>query len=180
MKDASQKPPIGVVAALLASFAVIAAVGYFVMRRPVEGPTPDELAEIALTGASSLERTSAAVKLSDYGEEATEALRRVLAATNDPDVASTCVEGIGKVWDYESLDALINIVEGGPPKLSSRAAVVVGRMTGKDRRFQTTVSNERKREIVAMMRSDWETIRNAPPEDIAELKRRLRESHETD
>lgn len=142
-----------------------------------KGPSPDELAEVALHAATELERETAAVKLADYGPAATEALRRVAAQTTDPAVMGLAIEGIGKLWDYDSLDILLNAVERGPEQVRGRAAVVISRMTGRDRRYRSDDSPEDRKRQVRYMREDWQEIRQSPYFD--DLKKRLRESHES-
>ncbi len=139
-------------------------------------PTPAELAEVALNGPTPTERAKAAVQLADYGDEALEQLRRVLQESAEPDVQSACVEGLGKLWDYDSMDVFLDILEKGPMKVRGRAAVIVSRMTGRNRRYRVGASLMERQRWVRYMHEDWEEIRNSAHFD--DLKRRLRESHE--
>lgn len=142
-------------------------------------PTPEELVELALNAPSSTERARAAVQLADYGEEAKPHLRRVLADSTQEDVQAACIEGLGKLWDYESMDLLIGLVEDGYPKIRGRAAVVVTRMIGRDRRYRAGAPLEERLVWVRHVKQDWETIRTSPPSHFDELKERLRASHES-
>ena len=140
------------------------------------GVASEELVQIALEGATRAEQTTAAIRLADYGGQAREQLRRLFNETNQPDVQAACIEGLGKLWDYESMDQLLNAVESGAPKVRGRAAVVISRLTGRDRRFQSDAPAAQRRRWVGFMREDWEEIRNSPY--FGDLQRRLRESHD--
>ena len=140
-------------------------------------PTPQELASAALANTTRTDQTAAAVRLGTYGEPAAKVeLRRVLRETTVPDVKAACIEGLGKVWDYESMDLLLDAVEFGSPKVRGRAAVVITRMTGRDRRYRAKAPAAERQRLVRFMCEDWEEIRNSPY--FEDLKQRLREGHE--
>jgi len=149
--------------------------GYYV--RGDDRPTPQELANAALAKTTPTDQATAAVRLGTYGEPAAKVeLRRVLRETALPDVRAACIEGLGKLWDYESMDLLLDAVEFGSPKVRGRAAVVITRMTGCDRRYRAEAPAAERQRLVRFMREDWEEIRNSPYFD--DLKQRLREGHE--
>ncbi len=140
--------------------------------------TPEELAELALTAQSEEERAKAAAKLSDYGPESLEFLRHVAQETTDPPVQAICLQGLARLWDYESMDLLLDMAESGSPLVRGQAAQAVMRMTGRTRPYAASASVAQRETLVGHMREDWQQIQNATPEDREELKRRLRESHE--
>jgi len=170
----------GMPARVLLALVVIIGIGSALSRwRQVEPrPSPDELARAALNAPSVDEQTAAAVKLADYGEEALAALRRVARETTEPAVKAVCLEGLAKLWDYQSMDLFLELAETGPPRVRGRAAQVAMRMTGRQRPYFASAPEAERRLLVRHMRADWDEIQNASAEDCDELKRRLRESHE--
>ena len=140
--------------------------------------TPDQLADIALNGATVDERTKAAVVLADYGEAALPSLRSVVKESDVEAVQSVCLQGLAKQWDYESMDLFLDLAETGPPRVRGRAAQVFMRMTGRQRPFQASAPEPHRSLLVSHMRADWKQIQAATPAEQEDLKRRLRESHE--
>ena len=160
---------------------VVACVGtgvWYLLPLRTSGLSPVELAELALHAPTVTEQTEAVVQLADFGEEALAALRRVLDETTQPDVQSACLEGLGRLWDYDSMERILDLAESGPPRVRGRAAQVVMRMTGRLRRYESNAPEAKRRVLVQYMRQDWDEIQRASDEDRNELKRRLRESHE--
>ena len=139
-------------------------------------PSPETLAEQALSAATADDRQLAAVELAAWGDVATEQLRHVFSESDSDTVRMICVEGLGAVWDYESMGAILDAVESESPDLSGKAARAVARLTGRDYRFRANGMPAERASLVKRMRSDWEEIRSSP--HFEELKRRLRESHE--
>src|SRR5688572_4023640 len=85
-------------------------------------PSVAELTNLALTAPSVTEQTSAAIQLADLGEEALPGLRRVAVETAQPAVAAVCLQGLAKLWDYESMDLFFELAENGDPRVRGRAA----------------------------------------------------------
>jgi hypothetical protein len=167
--------PAGIVLALV----IAAAFGAFVyFGQNKSAPSPAELAELALTAPSVTEQTAAAIKLADFGEEAREALRHVAEKSSEPAVMSVCIEGLAKLWDYDSMELFLEMAENGPPRTRGRAAQTVMRMTGRHRPYIASAPVAERQLLVRHMRADWKEIQDASPDDQAELKRRLRESDE--
>lgn len=167
--------PAGIVLGLVVA-ACFGAFFYFGQNK--SAPSPDELAGLALNAPSETERTAAAIKLADYGEEALAGLRRVAHESTEPAVTAVSVEGLAKLWDYDSMDLFLEMAEKGPPHTRGRAAQTVMRMTGRHRPYSASAPAADRQLLVKHMRADWEEIKAASPEDRDELKRRLRESDE--
>jgi hypothetical protein len=166
--------PAGIVMGL-----VIACLGAFVFfSQNNSTPSPEELVELALNAPSDTERAAAAIKLADYGEEALAGLRRVAKESTEPAVTAVSIEGLSKLWDYDSMDLFLDLAENGPPHVRGRAAQTVMRMTGRHRPYSASAPAADRQLLVKHMRADWEAIKAASPEDRDELKRRLRESDE--
>ena len=162
---------------LLGVLLVVLAVVTLNRLRTPAGPSIEQLTETALHGSTPTERAEAAVGLSDAGPEALAPLRRVLAESEDPPVQAACLTGLAKLWDYESMELLLELMETGPPRVRGRAAQAFMRMTGRQRRYAANAPEAERRRLVDFMRQDWEEIAAASEEDRAELVRRLRESH---
>jgi hypothetical protein len=151
---------------------------FFYFGRDKAAPSPEELVELALNAPSETERTAAAIKLADYGEEALPGLRRVANESTESAVTAISIEGLSKLWDYESMDMFLDLAENGPPHTRGRAAQTVMRMTGRHRPYRASAPAADRKLLVKHMRADWEEIKAASPEDRDELKRRLREADE--
>jgi hypothetical protein len=166
--------PAGIVLGLV----VAACFGAFVFFGQNKSPSPEELAELALNAPSDTERAAAAIKLADYGEQALAGLRRVAKESTEPAVTAVSIQGLAKLWDYDSMELFLDLAENGPPQTRGRAAQTVMRMTGRRRRYSASAPEADRQLLVGHMRADWEAIKAASPEDRDELKRRLRESDE--
>jgi hypothetical protein len=167
--------PAGIVLGLVIA-ACLGALLYFGQNK--SAASPDELVELALNAPSETEQTTAAIKLADYGEEALAGLRRVANESTHPAVTAVCIEGLAKLWDYDSMEMFLDLAENGPPHTRGRAAQTVMRMTGRHRPYSASAPAADRQLLVKHMRADWEEIKAASPEDRDGLKRRLRESDE--
>ena len=167
--------PAGIVLGLVIAGCVGA---FFFFSQNKSTPSPEELVELALNAPSDTERAAAAIKLADYGEEALAGLRRVVKESTEPAVTAVSIEGLAKLWDYDSMDLFLDLAENGPPHVRGRAAQTVMRMTGRHRLYSASAPATDRQLLVGHMRADWEAIKAASPEDRDELKRRLRESDE--
>jgi hypothetical protein len=163
--------------ALAAAVTFGLAVGWYTWQ-PAASPSAEELVGLALNGPSLAERTRAAIQLADLGNAALWGLRRVAVESNEDSVKVASVEGLAKLWDYGSMDLLLDLAENGEPQVRGRAAGAIMRMTGRERRFVATGSEPERKLLAKHLRADWEEIQNASDADRDELKRRLRESHD--
>jgi len=91
-------------------------------------PTVAELEQSALTAATTEEKEKAAVKLASFGEAGREPLRRVLKTTQDASVRAASIDGLGGMWDYDSMDAMVAALSDESPLVRRRAHFVVQRM----------------------------------------------------
>ena len=161
---------------IAAAVGGLAAVWFF--WRWAASPSADDLIALALNGPSVTAQTQAAIQLASYGEDAVVGLRRVAAQSTEPPVKVACIEGLTKLWDYDSMDLLLDLAENGDSRVRGRAAQAIMRMTGRHRRFLATAPESERKLLADYMRADWEEIKNASEANRDELKRRLRESHE--
>jgi hypothetical protein len=72
--------------------------------RKERGPTPDELAEEALSAEQETARVRAAVQLST--QKAATQLRDVVVQTRDPEVRATAAQALGDLADFGSVPEL--------------------------------------------------------------------------
>jgi hypothetical protein len=166
-------------AGIVLAFLIAACFGaFFYFGQSKSTASPDELVERALNAPSVTEQTSAAIKLADYGAEALPGLRRVAKESQESAVSAVCIEGLAKLWDYDSMELFLDLAEKGPPRTRGRAAQTVMRMTGRHRPYAASAPAAERQLFVKHMRADWEEIKAATPEDRDELKRRLREADE--
>ena len=126
--------PLYVVAVVLG--VLVAAFYGWRLLRGWGGPSPAALAERALSAESAAERQQAAVDLASAGQPAVEHLRRVLGASDDGDVRAACVQGLGDLRDYDSIDVLVEALGDGTSTVRARAAQALGhQLLRRDLRF---------------------------------------------
>jgi HEAT repeat protein len=128
-------------------------------------PSPEKLAEQALNGATVVERAEAAILLADCGYTAVEQLRRVLRESDTPEVRAACINGLGLVRDYESMDLFVELLEDESLVVrSSAGSVVPGMITGHVPKFTYLADDpvETRQKAIESLRQAWEELRDSP------------------
>lgn len=161
---------------LLAVFgAVVLIVGSFHLWYYVSWvwpASPDQLADRALNGDSPEERGKAAVRLAECGYQGVEQMRRVLNESNDPAVRATCIEGLGSIWDYESMDLFVELLEDESRAVRGAAGTAVTVMVmGHDPRFRFRADDpdDKRQQAIDSLTTRWEDLNGSPI-----LKRHIR------
>jgi HEAT repeat protein len=137
--------------------------------------SPAKLAEQALNKPTVEERTRAAVRLGDCGYEAREELRRVLQQSDTPEVRAACIQAIGAIEDYDSMDLLLEALEDEAIVVRGSAGSAVSKMVmGHDLRFsfKANAPEQERKKAVATLRAYWEQLRGSP---LLNRYRRLQE-----
>jgi hypothetical protein len=116
------------------------------------------LADRALTDSSPEEQTKAAAELIARGEPARPYLRKLMAESQNDNVRAIAMDGLGGLLDYKSFDALLAEMEDESLLIRTRAGAAVGRIIGLDRRFDANASPEQRKQVIALIRSDWERL----------------------
>jgi len=135
-------------------------------------PTADEWLETALTGQDLQEREAAAVALSDLNPPALPQLRQLLEETSDPTVKSATIGALGRHYDFDSMEAIIDAMEDESSVVRGRAAAVVARFLGRDRRFRADGPETDRARIIKYSREDWEMVKASP--HFEGFKRKIR------
>jgi hypothetical protein len=149
-------PALAVVALLVVGFYV-----WYLYPRNVR-PTPDNLKQEALTGATPEAKQAAAAQLSDWGAEALPQMREVLAGSDVPEVRAMMVQGLGKQYDYESMELLLKGLEDESVEVRERSAQVVRVMLGRSVPFNAAGPTAERAAAVAAMRKEWEELQKSP------------------
>ena len=123
--------------------------------------SPEELMQVALNGETAEERELAAAELTEYGEEAKQNMRDVLAQSNDPNVKAICIHGLGLIYDYESIDIMLAGLEDESPVIRGRSAIAVRKLIGRSFHFDPAMSETERRQRVDAIRKEWESIRDS-------------------
>lgn len=123
--------------------------------------SPDELMDAALHGDSPEERELAAAELTEYGEDAKQDMRDLLAKSSDPAVKATCIHGLGLIYDYDSIDIMLDGLEDESSVIRGRSAVAVRRLIGRSFHFDPDMSAAERSKRVQQIRKEWEDIRDS-------------------
>lgn len=124
-------------------------------------PSAAALARRALTAESEAERQQAAVDLASAGEAAVEHLRRVFHESDDVDVRAACVQGLGDLRDYESVELLVDALGDKSPAVRARAAQALGRLLRRDLRFPVASADAERIKAQAAVRDTCQQLRAA-------------------
>jgi HEAT repeat protein len=154
---------------LLLLIVTVAGIWFFTGSREL---TADEWLEKALTGQSLEEREAAAVALSDLNPPALPQLRQLLKETKDPTVKSATIAALGRHYDFDSMEAIIAAMEDESSVVRGRAAAVVARFLGRDRRFRADGPEADRARIIKYSREDWEMVKTSP--HFEGFKRKIR------
>ena len=84
-------------------------------------PSPDELAEAALTASAEDLQEEAALSLARHQAKPVELLRKVLSKTSSDRVRAAAVSSLGNVGDWESMPQLIEAMRSDNAHLRGRA-----------------------------------------------------------
>jgi hypothetical protein len=127
--------------------------------------SPEELARQALNGATTADKVEAAVRLGDCGPEAVDELRRVLQDSNVPGVRAACIEGLGRNEDYESVDAMLGLLEDESVTVRSTAGAVASNLIPGpkvDPPFKADGPEAERKKAIEELKSNWEEYRDSP------------------
>jgi len=143
--------------------------------------SPEQLAEQALQGSTVKEKTKAAVRLGDCGSEARDDLRRVYQESDLPEVRAACIQGLGAMEDYDSMDLLLEAMNDKSLLVRGRAGSVVNKMImGPDVRtpFRASDPEEDRKKAIESLRKYWEELRGSPL--LNQRRRKLQEGRENE
>ena len=121
---------------------------------------PDVLAEVALNGSTSEERQLAAAELTEYGEDAKEYMRDVLAKSSDENVKATCIQGLANIYDYDSIEIMLEGLDSESPVVQGACLVAVRKLIGRSFHFDPNMSQAARTKRIEEIRKEWETIRD--------------------
>jgi len=126
-----------------------------------EKRTPEELARIALEGETPEARQLAAAELTEYGEEAKSLMREVLSQSDHENVRATMIHGLGRIYDYDSMEIILAGLQDESPIVRGRSAVAARKMIGRSFHYDPSMSKEQRAEVVQAIRKEWENIRDS-------------------
>jgi hypothetical protein len=132
------------------------------------------LAQRAVGAKTESQRQKAAVALSDAGPEAVVHLRRLLHESRDASVRAVCAQGLANLYDYDSVDLLIEALQDDSPGdrgklVRMRAAAALSRLWLRDLHFPAAAPPAERRQAVDRIRKMWRDMTN--PSVIENLKK---------
>jgi len=145
--------------AAVVGLALIVVAWWFLSRERV--PSPEELAEIALTAESPQERERAAAQLIRHGDDAKDELRRVLAGSDTPEVRAICVQGLAALRDYDSMENMLDALEDPSAVVRSAAARAGMQLLGAKYEFDAEGPPEKRKKTVEFFRETWSEYKDA-------------------
>jgi hypothetical protein len=119
---------------------------------------PEVLAERALWDETEEEREKAAVELAGTGDAGIAELRRVLRESHDWAVRASCVQALGDLHDYESMDLLIQALGDETTLVRARAEQAISRLLRRDLRFPVQGPAPERARALAAIRERWDYI----------------------
>jgi len=143
--------------------------------------TPEELVQIALSGASEDEREEAALELARHSDQPLVELRRVFDETDSRRVQAVAMHGLGRVRDWESIPKLIELMESDSEFLRGRAASAVNQIAREDFGFRANDPEKKRIQAIKRIEEKWPLLyegfqAKSNAEKIkAEFERRLKE-----
>lgn len=142
--------------------ALLLVVCAFVYLRGNDTPSPDELAEQAVSANDSQQRNAAAAQLAVIADRnELPRIREVYQQSSDPAVRATLVQSMGRLYDYTSMDSLLQAMDDPSPLVRARANAAVVRMIGLDGHFDANGPIADRRRIIGFYRVQWEAMRNS-------------------
>lgn len=134
-----------------------------VYLRGDDAPSPEELAAQAISAVDSQQRNQAAAQLAVVADRRElPRLRQVYQQSSDPAVRATVMQSMGRLYDYDSMDSLLEAMDDPSPLVRARANAAVVRMIGLDGHFDANGPIEDRRRIIGFYRLQWESMRNSP------------------
>jgi HEAT repeat protein len=173
----------GLLAALGVVILVVALVhGWFYLSGGTRSASPEKLAQQALSEPTVEEKTRAALRLGECGYEARDQLRQVLQQSDTPEVRAACIQGLGAIKDYDSVDLLMDALEDESLIVRGRAGSVLTKMisgAGETWSFKASAPEGERKKAIEILRDHWEQLRDSPL--LNQYRRRLQEGrdHET-
>ncbi len=157
----------------LGGVVLIAAIFYAWYLTPRETrASPDDLKTRALSAATPAEREAAAGQLSAAGATAAPQMREVLSLTDLPSVKAIMIQSLGNLYDYDSMDLLLNALDDPSLEVRQHSGNAVRAMLGRTIPYDAQASTAERAKAIAFMRKDWEQLRDSPL--LSEFKERQR------
>ena len=135
--------------------------------------SPEELAQIALTGNTPQEREEAAVELAPLGHSAVEHMVRVLSESQTPEVRATMIQGLSVERDFDSMPAFLDALDDESLLVRTRAAGAVQRLLQIDVGYRADAPREKRLAAIKIFREDWEKMRVSP--GLRKFREKLRQ-----
>ena len=123
--------------------------------------SPEELARSALEAPTPREQEEAVVQLAQFGTEAREQLRRVLAESKTPRVRAACIRALAGQLDYDNMPAFLDALDDDSALVRGRAGAAVQQMLYADVAFPYDAPPVRE-PAAKDLRERWEIMRDSP------------------
>ena len=152
---------------------VVVAVSIYGCPSGDQALSAEQLYEMSLNGKTVDEKEQAAVKLCDLGYIHRDKVRELLGNSDVEVVQAACAAGLGAMYDYESMEQLLKLLDDESKLIRSRASKSVTRMLGRDYGFRPSADERTRKEVAKKMSEDWRKMKDS--ELLANFKRELDE-----
>jgi len=141
--------------------AVGAIIALIAANRGPARPSIEELEQQAVSGGQVTDQQRAVNQLTESGSAARPALRRTLRQAAEPEVKAASIQGLGQLYDYESMDDLLKALDDPSPLVRGRAGVAVQRLLGADFGFSPELEGEQLEQKITVLKKEWERMRGS-------------------
>ena len=100
--------------------------------------------------------------LTRAGRDSLPELRQMLADATEPAIRAVCLQGLGDLYDYESLEAIIDGLEDPDVEVRTRAKAQVERMIGYRIGYDPDAPAAKRKELADFYRQEWARIKGSP------------------
>lgn len=118
-------------------------------------PSPDWLAEHALSNDEESLREASALELARHPEKPIELLRKVFKESSSDRVRAAVATGLGITGDWDSIPDLLKAMESEEPHLRGKAYVAVCKITSQDFGPFTSQPKEYRDKIIHKISTEW-------------------------
>ena len=129
----------------------------------LQKPNPDDLASVAISASDSSERVVAAQELSRMeGEQAQNAVRKVLSESDDEQVIAVCIQSAARSLDYECIDFIIEQLDSQSVNLRATAAKALIKLLGRNFHFPVRGKQADRDAVKQQIIEDWKAYDGSP------------------
>ncbi len=126
-------------------------------------PTAAQLYELAMNGATQQEREKAVFDLAKLDIDGKAYLRMLIKPAMPSGAREAAVLGLGECRDFQSMPALLDLLDDPSEQIRARAGMSVSVILGRGFPFDASKSAEERANVIAFIRRDYEAMKKSQP-----------------